>query len=178
VLTDLFGRTTVGSLYAVGECACTGLHGANRLAGNSLAECLVFACRAADDIGGAVPAGGSVTGSDEPRSVSSMDRVEPLRALMWEGASVVRTGDDLRRLLDRLEHWPLAEWPISRAALESRPLLTAARYITHAALIREESRGAHYRTDFPERDDEHWLARIVWNADGYVVEPIAAPAAT
>jgi L-aspartate oxidase len=178
VLTDLHGRTTVAALYAVGECACTGLHGANRLAGNSLAECLVFACRAADHIGGAAPVSGKVTPGDEPRSVSCMDRVEPLQALMWEGASVVRTGGDLRRLLDRLEQWPLAQWPLSRAALESRALLTAARYITHAALIREESRGAHYRTDFPERDDERWLARIVWNADGYVVEPIAAPAAT
>jgi L-aspartate oxidase len=178
VITDLYGRTTVRSLYAVGECACTGLHGANRLAGNSLAECLVFACRAADDISGAVATNGTFRPADAPTSVTAMDRVEPLQALMWEAASVVRNGNDLRALQHKLSSWPLTQWPLSRAALESRALLNAAHYITRAALVREESRGAHFRTDFPERDDVHWLARIVWRGGDFSIEPIGAPATT
>ncbi len=184
VLTDLNGRTTVRGLYAAGECACTGLHGANRLAGNSLAECIVFARRAADDIGGVAPTNGVVTAADMPDSIHAMQSVEPLRTLMWQAASVVRNGDDLHALQRKLFEWPdLRPQPLSRAALESVALLFAARFITGAALIREESRGAHYRIDFPARDDARWRARIVWNAGGsnieqYRVEPISAPVAS
>jgi L-aspartate oxidase len=178
VITDLQGRTTVTSLYAVGECACTGLHGANRLAGNSLAECLVFAARAADAISGAAPSDHTSPASDEPHDVAAVEQIEALRALMWQSASVVRDGEALRDLQKRLAVWPGGPRPLSRAALESRALLNAARYIAGAALIREESRGAHYRTDFPQRDDDRWLARIVWTAGRPTVTPIAAPAPT
>ncbi|HXW50831.1 MAG TPA: L-aspartate oxidase [Candidatus Acidoferrales bacterium] len=176
VLTDLFGRTTLRALYAVGECACTGLHGANRLAGNSLAECLVFGARAADDIGAA-------TRVEEPRDLSpianrleAMMTVEPLRKLMWKDASVERDGKRLVALREKLAEWRLATVPLSRSSLESRALLCAARYIAGAALVREESRGAHDRTDFPDRDDVHWLGRIVWLREQYELEPLTAPA--
>lgn len=178
VLTDLHGRTAVRSLYAVGECACTGLHGANRLAGNSLAECLVFACRAADDIGAAPAASDPFALAQIPKTVLAMMTVQPLRALMWKSASVERDGPELAALRQRLTHWPVSVAPLSRAALESRALLNAARYIAGAALYREESRGAHYRIDFPERDDTRWLARIVWVGDSHKLEPLATPAIT
>lgn len=178
VIADLHGRTTLRSLYAVGECACTGLHGANRLAGNSLAECLVFAARAADDIGAATPTNGALAVADAPQHVAAMEGIEPLRAVMWEAASVERDGADLRQLQRKLAQWPLTQRRLSRAALESRALLNAAQHIANAALLREESRGAHFRTDFPQRDDAHWLARIVWNSAGHSSEPITAPAAT
>jgi L-aspartate oxidase len=177
VVTDLCGRTAARSLYAVGECACTGLHGANRLAGNSLAECLVFASRAAEDIAGLAPGtdGASTTGN-APQTVLATDDVMGLRSVMWEGASVVREGSQLRALLERLTAWPVARQPLSRPAIEARSLLESALVITQAALIREESRGAHYRIDFPERDDVHWLARIVWSTGGHRILPIAMPA--
>ena len=178
IRTDLHGRSTVRSLYAVGECACTGLHGANRLAGNSLAECLVFAARAADDIAGVTPTNGAVAAAPMPQSVLAIDNASALRSVMWEAASVVRNGKDLRALQRTLAEWQVSHWPLSRAALEARALRNAATYIASAALIREESRGAHYRTDFPERDDARWLGRIVWCGGDYSIESIGAAATT
>ncbi|HLW37444.1 MAG TPA: L-aspartate oxidase [Candidatus Eremiobacteraceae bacterium] len=177
VFTDLHGRTALASLYAVGECACTGLHGANRLAGNSLAECLVMASRAAEDMQGTLAADqdGQALQSP-PASIPALDDREPLRALMWQAASVERDGPVLRALIDRVDDWPCATEALSRTALESRALLNVARYIAEAAFIRQESRGAHYRIDFPERDDLHWLVRIVWDARGHRLQPVAAPA--
>lgn len=178
IVTDLCGRTGVRSLYAVGECACTGLHGANRLAGNSLAECLVFACRVADDISGTAAHEQEPSLGDAPDAIPAPDGMARLRWLMWEGASVVRDGSQLRSLLEKLGSWPITPRPLSREGLEARSLLAAARVIAQAALIREESRGAHYRTDFPARDDAHWLVRIVWDAGGHRIVPIAMPART
>jgi L-aspartate oxidase len=178
VLTDLHGRTTIGSLYAVGECACTGLHGANRLAGNSLAECLVFGSRAADDIASIAGVPEPASLSEPPAHVAAMMTVEPLRKLMWKAASVERNGPDLHSLQAKLEDWPVSDVPVSRSSLEARALLTVARFIAAAASIREESRGAHYRVDFPERDDAHWLGRIVWHGKNHRVEPLTARAFT
>jgi len=175
VLTDLHGRTSLASLYAVGECACTGLHGANRLAGNSLAECLVMASRAAEDMHGTLVSNDGSAAQAARQEVAAFDDREPLRALMWQAASVQRDGPVLHELIQRLRDWPVQAQPVSRAALESTALLNVARYIARAAFIREESRGAHYRVDYPQRDDLNWRARIVWDANGYQLEPIAAP---
>ncbi|MBC5806060.1 MAG: L-aspartate oxidase [Candidatus Eremiobacter antarcticus] len=185
IATDLHGRTSLSGLYAVGECACTGLHGANRLAGNSLAECLVMAGRAADDIAAAphlegrsgAANGGAGTHAKPPARIDAMSEVDRLRACMWQGVSVERDGPSLISLARQLDEWPRATQPVSRSVLESAALLNVARYITDAALIREESRGAHFRVDFPQRDDQHWRARVVWTSSGHAMEPINATVA-
>jgi L-aspartate oxidase len=129
IVTDLDGRSTVAGLYAVGETACTGLHGANRLASNSLSECCVFGRRAAlaalDD---PVPVGDPAPPQAEPLPVPGRETKDAL----WRNAGIERTHDDLATL--RLDPYPLA------------------RLIGASALLREESRGAHFRADFPELD--------------------------
>jgi L-aspartate oxidase len=136
IATDLQARSTVPGLYAIGEASCTGLHGANRLASNSLSECFVFARRAiADILSGSAP-------PPRPPSAAELDALRRLpappaaeastRAALWREAGIVRSREGLERLLG-----------------ERHPL---ARMIARCALAREESRGAHCRTDHPERD--------------------------
>ena len=123
IATDLEGRTAVGGLYAVGECACTGLHGANRLASNSLSECFVFGYRAAR-------AGLAGPPSSTPSAPAPADVAPPARATreaVWRDAGLERDPAGLRRLLD-----------------DPHPL---ARLVAASALAREESRGAHLRVD-------------------------------
>jgi L-aspartate oxidase len=127
IVTDLHGRSTVAGLYAVGECACTGLHGANRLASNSLSECFVFGYRAAfaalDE-----PA----PGSGEPTEPVAGPPSRATRVAMWEHAGLERDAPTLAPLLR-----------------DPHPL---ARLVARCALAREETRGAHSRTDFPTID--------------------------
>ncbi len=143
VVTDLHGRSTVPGLYAVGETACTGLHGANRLASNSLSECFVFGARAA------------AAGLDEPAAAGETPapaRAAPLerparatQAALWRDAGIVRTRAGLERLLG-----------------DPHPL---ARLIAACALRREESRGAHQRTDCPDTDPALHHRHTVIGAD-------------
>ena len=138
VRTDLDGRTTVDRLYACGEIACTGVHGANRLASNSLLECFVFAHRAADHASFR-PAPPRV---EAPALRGTGDAPAPpeLRDLMWRLCGLERDAEGLRRLLDLLDEQP-----------DSNPALVA-RLVATSALRREESRGGHHRRDFPDRD--------------------------
>lgn len=159
VRSDIDGRTSLPRLYAAGEAACTGVHGANRLASNSLLEGLVFGARAAKAMKevGAAPA---YSGNGVPKfaSVEADNEAGLLRELqqrMWEDAGLLRDGSGLaamKRELERLRTHPVAR----RSSLELANLHGVAELITLSALAREESRGAHYRNDFPERDDAHF----------------------
>ena len=168
VRTDEWGRTTVPGLYACGESAATGVHGANRLASNSLLETVVFAKRAVEHMargtGGAMaptpdstpfdPSGGA------PREHAGVQR------LLWEHAGIERTGEGLRAGLETVRSWPATEVEPSREGHERRWLAVLAELLLTAALTREESRGAHFRTDFPERDDALWARRQVFHRAG------------
>ncbi len=145
IVTDLHGRSTLPGLYAVGESSCTGLHGANRLASNSLSECFVFARRAIADALSTPAERLAPLGEAE---ADALAQLEPLpladastRAALWRDAGVVRTHAGLSRLLD-----------------DPHPL---AREIARCALARTESRGAHLRVDHPERDPTFDLRHVL-----------------
>lgn len=158
VQTDTFGRTSIPGLFAVGEVACTGVHGANRLASNSLLESLVFAWRSAQLLASSsaparVAASVSEPGAahrldlDTDEACSPVDR-ERLQRLLWEQAGIRRSGQGLEQAAAQLRVWRSDGDSIPER--ETANLLTLARVIVAAALAREESRGAHHREDFPE----------------------------
>jgi len=156
IRTDLWGRTSVPGLFAVGEVACTGVHGANRLASNSLLESLVFAWRCAGllleqsaDAGLPEWSRHSVflIAPNHKESTQPLTRAA-LQELMWEAAGIERSGEGLRNAAQRLERAGIQGTSVE--SLESGNLLQIARVMVNAALAREESRGAHFRTDFPE----------------------------
>ncbi|MDE2128273.1 MAG: L-aspartate oxidase [Betaproteobacteria bacterium] len=163
VLTDLAGRTDLPGLYAVGEVAYTGLHGANRLASNSLLECVVFGSAAARAIATQTPpALPSPRPWDESR-VSDADELvvishnwDELRRLMWNYVGIVRTNKRLERaahriaLLDAEVHEFYANFRVNRDLLELRNLLQVAELIVRSAQLRHESRGLHYSLDWPQ----------------------------
>lgn len=167
IVTDLRGRTDVPGLYAVGECTFTGLHGANRLASNSLLECLVLGRAAAQDLGlwlkgRACPSDlpdwdeGAVSDSDEEVVVSH--NWDELRSFMWDYVGIVRTTKRLQRaqhrvdLLSREVQEYYASFRVTADLLELRNLTVVADLIVRSALARRESRGLHYTTDFPDPD--------------------------
>ncbi|HEY0379653.1 MAG TPA: L-aspartate oxidase [Pyrinomonadaceae bacterium] len=167
VRTDLEGRASLAGLYAAGEVACTGVHGANRLASNSLLEGLVFGARAGraaatDFAGGQAVARAAAT--EDEREVSAARASgeialavrKRVRRLMWERVGIIRSRESITRAL--LEFEQITRAPLARA---SRNFLNVATLVARSALWREESRGAHYRTDFPHRDDERWRVHSI-----------------
>ena len=159
IKTDVHGQTTLPGLFAAGEAACTGVHGANRLASNSLLEGLVFGALAAEKMQGA---GHGAPGPERdafaaPPVAIDAATVEAwiaqLREMMWRDAGLLRDAAGLRRAQAKLDSM-MRSIPrgSSRRAVEARSLYTVASVIVASAMAREESRGAHCRNDFPQHD--------------------------
>jgi len=171
VATDLDARTSIPGLFAAGEVACTGVHGANRLASNSLLEGLVFGARAAaamaEPVRTAVLDRADVVDGRLPAAaVGVMPAPYEVRDVMWRSVGLLRTARSLESAVARLEGW-LAACQAAASARSSdaelrrtTTLLTVGWLIARAALRRQESRGAHFRTDFPTRDDLHWNTHV------------------
>jgi L-aspartate oxidase len=178
---DLMGRTSLPGLYAVGEASCSGLHGANRLGSNSLLEGLAFGARAGTDA--------ARTGKESsPRFPMSLDHQIPpstktelditdvkssLRSVMWRNVAIERKGDRLDETRDIIDFWsryvmdkvfdPNTLSPAVHAGWELQNMLTVCSLITSAAYTRTESRGAHHRIDYPNRDDANWRLHVLWH---------------
>jgi L-aspartate oxidase len=162
LVADLRGRTTVPNLYALGEVACSGLHGANRLASNSLLECLVFSEAAAADIAAEPrPALPELPAWDESRVTDADEEVvishnwDELRRTMWNYVGIVRTTKRLERARHRIQllqeeiHEFYANFRVSNDLIELRNLVLTAELIVRCALARHESRGLHFSRDYP-----------------------------
>jgi L-aspartate oxidase len=173
VKTDLFGRTSLDGLLAAGEVASTGLHGANRLASNSLLEGLVFGQRAGNEalkesrkaprpqpfsLEGHPPRSGP-----QAQALDLNDLTVSLKSLLWHKVGLERQGADLLAALRQIQSWvpyvlgsdfhEVPSWTVQN-------MLLTAHLITYSALRREESRGVHYRRDFPQRNDERWRKHL------------------
>jgi len=174
VLTNENGASSLRGLYAIGEVACTGLHGANRLASNSLLEAVVLAHRASEHVLVDIPFNGHppheltlpewVSGDahDVDEMVVIYHNWDEIRRLMWDYVGIVRTDKRLQRASTRLRnllreiqefYW---DFKVNTDLLELRNLATVAALIVDCALQRKESRGLHYTLDYPETDDRHW----------------------
>ena len=169
VATDLLGATSLPGLFAAGEVASTGVHGANRLASNSLLEGLVFGARAGAAMlnkhlpapfpsphphsraGGSPPAAAAPTTAPPP---DPQKAVEEARAILWDKVAIIRDGKHLGEAVKRLAELSLPQaLQSSRPTYEAGNILTVASLIARCALAREESRGAHYRSDFPLKNE-------------------------
>ncbi len=163
IVTDLAGRTDVAGLYAVGEVAHTGLHGANRLASNSLLECLVIGKAAAADIQAqdtiklpAIPAWDDSRVTDPDEEVVISHNWDELRRAMWDYVGIVRTNKRLERALHRIDLLKgeideyYSHFHVSNDLIELRNLVQTSELIVRSALLRKESRGLHYSRDYPD----------------------------
>jgi L-aspartate oxidase len=186
-VVDPDGRTSLRGLFAVGEVACSGLHGANRLASNSLLEGLVLGdsigrvAAQESDVPPAVKDDGepSTVERREDREFNSADLVNSLKSLMWRQVGIMRTGLELAEAERRLEAWQRVADRVCRPIhrdFELRNMLTIARLITRAARERDESRGCHFRNDHPQRNDSAWHADLeIHRAPGGDVETRRVP---
>jgi len=175
VKTNSWGETNIKGVHAVGEVACTGLHGANRLASNSLLEVLVYSKRIVRKTAGDTvdvqenPGGFECSLYSLPsRDVSATPLLSctPLQALMWEKVGIIRSGEGLEKAANNVAAWGKGLKECSdRSSYELSNLVTTARLVAEAAIIRKESRGAHFRTDYPQTSPE-WLKHIVLKKEG------------
>jgi L-aspartate oxidase len=177
---DLNGRTSLAGLHAIGEASCSGLHGANRLASNSLLEGLAFGARAgADAAQSALSETVKFPHQLEHRIEKSTKTVldlsdvkSSLRSVMWRNVGIERNGDRLAETREIIAFWsryvmdktflPADSTIQTTGGWELQNMLTVCFLIASAAYARTESRGAHFRQDFPDRDDEHWRLHLLW----------------
>ncbi len=182
VVTDVRGHTTLPGLYAVGEVACTGLHGANRMASNSLLECLVIAEAAAASILSTIaetPSRPDIPVWDESQVTDSDEEIvvahnwDELRRFMWDYVGIVRSSKRLERARNRVDllHNEISEFygnfRISGDLIELRNLVQVAELIIRSALKRRESRGLHYTLDYPSRDDRNYARDTILRAGDF-----------
>ncbi|MFC1847109.1 L-aspartate oxidase [Chloroflexota bacterium] len=171
IKVNSWGETSVAGLFAAGEVACTGSHGANRLASNSLLEVLVFGKRIIEKTSNADKASPVENGNgvstrlliQERKTTLSLPSPElsALQNLLWHKAGIIRDKEGLSQALETLVGWQQTlPPPHNRQSYELKNLITAGRLMVEAALLRQESRGAHYRSDFPGSSAE-WLKHIV-----------------
>jgi L-aspartate oxidase len=173
VRVDMSGRTNLDGLWAAGEVTSSGLHGANRLASNSLLEGLVYGAHAGEGASMAILESGESQlvalplandrAAEPIEHLDAEDIRNSLQSLMWRAAGVRRSGVALADALEQIEHW--SSYVLARQfddvdGWELQNLLTVARLVVEGALIREESRGVHLRADFPEQDDANWQRHI------------------
>ena len=178
---DLVGRTSLNGLYAVGEASCSGLHGANRLASNSLLEGLVFGARAGEDAARGAKEHHVAFPQDLEHRIEQSAKTEldiadvksSLRSVMWRNVGIERTGDRLAETREIIAFW--SRYVMDKtfdpdeigagaavAGWELQNMLTVCALIASAAYTRTESRGAHYRLDHRDRDDAHWRLHLLW----------------
>jgi L-aspartate oxidase len=182
IRTDLDGRTSLKGLYAAGEAACTGVHGANRLASNSLLEGLVFGARAAQAmLADGLPALAVAEPAVAPTQMTKEDDslvdvfVHQLQKAMWAYAGLLRHESTLRQGLAAQAECEAGLAPFvlqgktGRRLVEGLALSRVADAILRSALARTESRGAHFRNDYPRRDDEHFQRHSIFDRNGHVV---------
>jgi L-aspartate oxidase len=178
---DELGKTSLAGLYAVGEASCSGLHGANRLASNSLLEGLVYGTRAGKDAAEAAKRDDMKFPQNIDYKIPASDKTEldivdvrnSLRSVMWRNVGIERTGERLTETREIIAFWSRyvmdKTFNVSElgpagavAGWELQNMLTACFLISTAAYTRTESRGAHFRLDYPERDDAHWRLHLLW----------------
>jgi len=177
IRTDLWGRTNIEGLYACGEAACNGVHGANRLASNSLLDGLVFGGRIADNFQEVLVPQSLVLSWRELQtgfrlkhtgSMSAAGKLVAVQETMWDLVGILRNSEGLKSAgakLGRLSSTYDISGPLPEA-VEAANLLTLGNLTTLAASIRTESRGGHFRTDYPERDDRDWRQQIILTLSG------------
>ena len=176
IRTDIDARTNIAGLFAAGECASTGVHGANRLASNSLLEGTVFGYRAAQAARNEILNSKSET-IPKSQLLSPKPNLKDLeiqrfklviKSVMWNGVGIIRTKESLEQALLKLDQVEkqLNFTPASADELELFNMLTVGKLITRAALDRTESRGAHYRVDYPNRNDINWKKHLVYKLGG------------
>jgi L-aspartate oxidase len=173
VKTNLDGETNIRGLYAAGEVACTGVHGANRLASNSLLEGLVFGARAGiAALKTPILPGGLPLYDVDSSSIKDSEEIKRLlRKIMWEKAGIIRCAESLKDAWRRL--FPFKDITernyLTRHELELKNMITVAAIIVKAALARKGSVGAHYRSDYKERG-ERWQQHISWDRSSFKFE--------